>query len=189
MRSRSYGGRRVRSAGPARQWASVTSEFVATSVTATGTATLISLQAPASLASLTTDPPEDMTLLRIRGEYFITTSAASNWTLALTVQDTTWTPSSTSQADGDKRLLWQKTFASGSVAVNCYPDYMVWDTGGTPQVAGVPGLCSLDITPKVKVETGKALYLVYYEDGGASTMSLAALNMRVLFQRSQRVRR
>lgn len=182
--------RRGPGARPSRTWADVSNEFVLSGIAATGSATLIQLQAPASLASLTSDPPEDLTLLRIRGQFFCQIAAGpATWTLALLVQDTTWTPSSTFSVDADKRILWSQTFNNFSNVSTRWvePDYMQWDIAGTIQISQTAAN-TVDIAPKVKIEAGKALFLVGYEDVNGGTLDVTSQNMRVLFQRSGRPR-
>lgn len=184
-------GRRFNGGGvgrPTRVWAGISAEFLLNSITATGSATLIQLQAPAALSNLTSDPPEDMTILRLRGTFAVTVSgsAGANWTLALIVQDTTWTPG-TFLADSDKRLLWTRTFEATNATADewAQPGYHL--VGGTAFPCH-PDIITLDISPKVRIECGKALFLVGYENAGAGTLLVTSPDMRVLFQRTQRRR-
>lgn len=170
------------------QWADVSTVFVFASVTATTATPLVQLQAPTSLAALTSDPPEDLTVMRMVGSFQVTLagSATGRWSLALTVADVTWTPGATISVDNDKRLLWQRQYA----ATNATSDS--WSPPGTlanPAFAGIPcptDQVTLDINPRVKVESGKALYLVAYEDAGAASLTLVSHSMRVLYKRSGR---
>lgn len=189
---RRTGRRFVRRSGgfrPSRVWADVSGQFTFTGVTATTAATLISLQAPSSLASLTSDPPEDMTILRVKGSYFLQIAGVGRWTLALLVQDTTWTPSTAFTTDADKRILWSRSYFNISNVTTKWlePDYMQWDTAGTIHIEKSDAM-HLDIAPKVRVEAGKALFLVAYEDVSGATLDATCVNMRVLFQRSGRPR-
>lgn len=183
--SRRYAGRAP--ARPSRVWADVSTQF-ALDVTATGTATLLQLQAPSDLSNLTADPPEDLTVLRIRGSFNCRLSGTANWTLALLVQDTSWTPSSTFTADADKRVLWSRTFDALSNVIHEWraPGYLMFDTAGTVQLVSQPDVTMLDISPKVRIEAGKALYLVAYENSGAAGLQVGSEEMRVLFQRTGR---
>lgn len=188
-RFKRFAQRRGSGAGrPSRTWAGIAEQFAFSAITATTATALVQLQAPTSLASLTSDPPEDMTVLRVVGSFGVTVSTIGTWTLGLTVQDTAWTPSTISRDDADKRILWSRTFAIGlAVPVTwATPGYMLYDTAGTVQVAGIPGCCDIDVKPLARIEPGKALYLVAWEDGGASTLTVAAVNMRLLYQRSPR---
>lgn len=177
-------------ARPSRTWAGVSGQFVMAGVTATTANALLQLQAPADLSNLTADPPEDLTLLRIRGSFILQLSTTADWTLALTVQDTTWTPGATFLVDADKRILWSRSFSASGAVIHVWnpPGWLSWDTAGTRQLAGQVGVTDLDISPKVKVQCGQALFLVAYENSGAATLTVASTDMRVLFQRSGRPR-
>lgn len=188
--SRRYGGRAA--ARPSRAWADVSGAWNLNNVTGTTAVKLIELQAPASLVNLTSDPPEDLTILRMRGSfYFSLSTGMSEWTLALTVQDTDWTPGATAAVDADKRLLWSQVYRAplGVQYMWTPPGLLTVDPLGAGQVvyAG-EAACHLDISPKVKVEAGKALYLVAYEEYGTAFAVSGSRLMRVLFQRSGRPR-
>lgn len=189
-----YRGRsRAAGARPSRTWASVAGSFGLNAVTTTTSATLIQMQAPTDLSNLTSDPPEDITLLRIRGSFTCLLSSitvSSWWTLALLVQDTTWTPASTFATDADKRILWSRDFYAGTAVSHLWgpPGQLLYDLAGTVSTAGMPGCTDVDVAPKAKVEPGKALFLVGYENSGTGTLNVASVNMRVLFQRTQRRR-
>lgn len=190
MRSKRFVRSRGRSAGfrPSRVWASIDALATGWDISGTGTTavTLVSMQAPTSLASLTTDPPEDMTLLRIVGNHRVTLSTTAQWTLALLVQDTTWTPGATFNVDCDKRILWSRNFEAVTNAVHTWcPDGHL-DVTGTNMTGGMHHVTSVDIKPMVKMEAGKALFLVAYEQSGAATFTSNSQNMRLLFQRSGR---
>lgn len=174
---------------PERVWASLASRWAFSSVTATTAQVLISLEMPTDLSALTNDPPEAMTLLRIVGSFRIANAAAagaaSGYTLALLVQDQTWTPSAVFATDADKRILWSRTFFLGST--ESYSPF-IW-TNGTAIVPYHPEVTRVDIAPKVKVEPGKALFLVIYENSAStSEITVASSDMRVLYQRSGRRR-
>lgn len=192
MRSKRYGRSLGRSVGrPSRTWADVSDQWnTGGAVSATTATTVISLQAPSSLASLTSDPPEDMTLLRIVGNFAVTISTTGEWQLAMLVQDTTWTPASNFTTDGDKRMLWSRAFQAGAAVAHSWfpPGYLAADLGAGNFYAGQMGSCNVDIKPMVKLEPGKALFLVAYEEAGASAITVASSNMRVLYQRSPRRR-
>lgn len=172
-------------ARPTRTWVSLNAGYALSAITATTSATLLSLQAPTSL-TLTSDPPEDMTVLRIRGSMNVLLSAAGSWTLALLVQDTTWTPSTAFEDDADKRILFSQTFR------NTLATTKVWNPDGTVEYGsgGVTGVTSnvtqVDISPKVRIGAGQALFLVGYEDTGAAALTVDTAEMRLLFQRSGR---
>lgn len=172
---------------PAVQWSDVSGQWLFAGAAATSTATLIQLQSPANLSNLTADPPEDLTILRMVGDFSVQLSAnASSWTLALLVADVTWTPGTTVSVDNDKRLLWQQTFTNndGSAIRDWYPPGMFED--GTTVFPQANNPTHLDITPRVRIEPGKALTLVAYENVGAGTLTSSSVSMRVLYKRSRR---
>lgn len=177
----------VKRVRPNRQWSGVASDFTL-NVTATGNVPLIQLQSPATLANLTADPPEDLTIMRMVGEFLVSINGPGGWILGLTVADVTWTPGATFNVDADKRWLWiQEYHNPSSSTLTWFPKGIVWDPV-TPAFVPTPGDPStatrLDITPKVKVEDGKALYLVAYEESGSSGLVVSSRLMRVLYQRS-----
>lgn len=183
-----------RGARPSRTWADISSVWLHSGVTATSAATLISMQAPTSLAALTSDIPEDLTILRIRGSFNVQLDAVAtsgNWTLALIVQDTTWTPGATVSVDNDKRMLWLQDYA---VRLRTSGAAQNWEQGGIYQEgAELPAPCNpmyttVDIAPKVKIEPGKALFLVAYENVDGASFTTGSTNMRVLVQRTARRR-
>lgn len=156
--------------------------------TGTTSSALLQMQAPTDVTNLTADPPEDLTILRIVGDFNVIISGApATWVLALIVQDQTWTPGATFAVDADKRILWSQTYITQHTDTT-----HAWDPPGTLGVNGaVVGMAPeksvhVDISPKVKVECGKALFLVAYENAGAETFSCGGHNMRLLFQRSRR---
>lgn len=175
---------------PTRQWAAVNGEFLFTNITVTTATTLVQLQAPTALNALTSDPPEDLTILRIRGSFACTLAgaAATIWTLALTVQDTVWTPGTTFLVDSDKRMLWSRTFHATNATSDIWapPGTYIASGSGATALASHPNATDLDIAPKVKIETGRALFLVAYENAGAGNLSVVSGDMRILFQRSRR---
>lgn len=187
LRRRRFTRRSGSGARPSRAWSSLSSAFLLNSVTATTAVKLIELQSPLSLASLTADPPEDLTLLRLRGSFRVqmTANAVGVWTLALTVQDTDWTPGATFQVDADKRILWSRTYETSAAVTHAWVPPGVLTITGTAVVDQM-GATDLDIAPRVKVEAGKALYLVGYENSGAQTLLVTSDELRVLYQRSGR---
>lgn len=178
---------------PTRTWMSLETTWSTGTLSATTATSLLALQAPTAGGTITSDPPEDMTLLRIIAEHRVIHSAAvAEWVVALTVQDTTWTPSSTFADDADKRILYAKAYANPTATARTHhpPGQTVLDPGGTPAFAGGTErqLCFIDIAPRVRLEPGKALFLVCYEQAGTGTFELDAQFARVLFQRSARRR-
>lgn len=183
------GGRPMR---PSRVWMALSDtgwSQLASPVFATTAVSLLSLQAPTTSA-LTSDPPEDLTVLRIKGQFRVGLAASCTWTLALLVQDVTWTPTATLEDDLDKRLLWLRTFRNQATVTVQWDEggAMVYDIGGSPTVAQAAccAVTEIDIAPKVRIECGKALYLVAYENEGTGSCFTDAHNMRLLFQRTRR---
>lgn len=179
---------RPRAAKSALTWVDVSGQWSLTTAV-TATATLVQLQAPANLSNLTADPPEDMTVLRVVGDYTMALSAGpANWTLGLLVADVTWTPGATFTVDADKRILWHRTYEArtGVTLTN-------WAPPGYLEVINAAGsfmmqtdAVHLDISPRVRIEPGKALYLVAWENSGAVSLATTSADMRLLFKRSGR---
>lgn len=170
---------------PTRTWVSLADSFALAGVTSTTAVSLMSLQAPVTLA-LTSDPPEDLTVLRVRGSFLYSVTAASVWVLALVVQDTQWTPTSLFRDDADKRILWSRTFCTTEeTGLAMCPPVEVF-AGGFHNYTECLDSLTLDISPKVKLEPGKALFLVAYEQSGAGQLTVSSVDMRLLFQRSGR---
>lgn len=181
---RSSGG-----AKPTRDWVSVVAGWNAlTGLTVTTASPLITLQAPTTLA-LTSDPPEDLTVLRLIGDFQVGLAnvSSASWTLALIRQDTPFTPSLTFVDDADKRMLWSQTYDANLAALS-----VTWSPPGTADngtvfVGGLPREAThLDISPKVKLSAGQGLYLVAYENEQGASFTTVSWNMRMLYQRSRR---
>lgn len=153
----------------------------------------MSMEMPTSLVNITSDPPEDLTVLRVVGDFVVSLSAG-NWTLGCLVQDHTWTPGATVSVDNDKRVLWSMTYNVTGVAQLAGFTTASWEPPGqlfidatTDLVVQAPReAVHIDISPKVKIQAGQALYLVAWENSGAGTFTTGSNNMRVLFQRSRR---
>lgn len=186
MRRARFSARRS-AAKTAMTWVDVSSQWSLPAVTVTTTATLVQLQAPANLSNLTADPPEDMSVLRLVGDFSVVMVGIANWTLALLVADVTWTPAATFTVDADKRILWHQTYVgtgSTSSAWNPPDTLMVVDAAGS--FVSQTKAAHLDVTPRARIEPGKALYLVAYENSGAATLTTTSADMRLLFKRSGR---
>lgn len=182
FKRRSFGSK---GAQPTRSWVSLNVAWTFNAVAVTSTSSLISLQAPTTLA-LTSDPPEDLTILRIKGDFSVSMSnVVATWVMALLVQDTTWTPSNDFQDDADKRILWSQTYANSTAAAVTYDPPGVINVGSIISNT-VREATHIDIAPKVRLEAGKALYLVAYEQSQGATFTTNSENMRMLFQRSGR---
>lgn len=163
-------------------------------LSATTATPLLGLETPAPAAMLTADPPEDLTILRVVGDFNLSLTAGI-WALALTVQDQTWTPGATILVDADKRLLWSQTYdvvqmaavLAGWVAGHWAPPGLLLANATADLLTQAPReSVHVDISPNVKLVAGRALYLVAYELSGAGTCISTSSNMRVLFQRSGR---
>lgn len=192
-----------RSAGrgqrPTRQWVPLQGA-VLTAASTTLSAKLLEFQAPTVTigTALTAAPPEDQTILRIVSEFTVqvtATTVANRICLGLLMADVAWTPGSTSVADLDKRFLWYKSFSLPTATASAGVAGWAWESGLLAITATANQLVQvdlqytqLDITPKVKLEDGKALTLVAYVDAssGLTSYSVALRTMRVLMQRSGR---
>lgn len=174
------------------QWSDVSGQWVFAGVTATTTSVLIQLQSPSNLSSLTADPPEDLSILRIVGTFLVQLNAAvCAWTLALLVADVTWTPGGSVATDNDKRILWHQQYenSSGIESLNwARPNYLESVVGGAVTRRGeCDWRCThIDIKPRVVIEDGKALYLVAYEETNGGTLTVVSQDMRVLYKRRGR---
>lgn len=182
--------RRTRRLGvrPSRQWQELATTFTASSAV-TVAVPLWGLQSPAPGAGLTSLPPEDVVIMRVRGNFSVSlTSGPAAWVLGMTVQDQTWTPANVFRTDADKRWLWTRTYMQfgAGVQLDWFPPGMAFEVSSGLYMAGSPEMTSLDISPKVKVEAGQALYLVLYEETGASTLAVGSIDMRMLWQTKRR---
>lgn len=186
-------GNRGRAAGrPARTWMSVSPQW-SLNLTATTATALLGLEAPTG-GALTSDPPEDLTILRMVGSFNLALTGAGRWALALVVMDATWTPASVLRTDQDKRILWASLWDSTVTSTVAGFTQVAWEVPGTMVITATtvsaqpcdPRILTVDIAPKVKIAPGQTLYLVAYEEAGSATLGSASSNMRVLFQRSRR---
>lgn len=179
------------------QWSSVAGAWTHAAITATTATTLINIENPVNLTGLTSDLPEDLIILRIVGSFSVVmTTAAANghWTLALIVQDTTWTPGATFVIDADKRVLWHRSYRSsdegGATQYSWHePGHLtVVGAAAAFQSRSFAGDASrVDISPKVRIKPGQSLFLVAYENGGAVAFTTASTaDMRVLYKRAGR---
>lgn len=188
MRRRSSYGSSARPYKPSRVWLPLAGTPL-NGVSSTTASSLYSLQAPTVSigTALTADPPEDVTILRVMADFSFAISAAGAWILALTVQDTAWTPSATFELDGDKRFLWTSTYVNLQAAAPAtyHPPGMLDNAAGV--IGGdLRHATHIDITPKVRVEAGKALYLVAYEQSGTASVTVTLYSFRMLYQQSGR---
>lgn len=183
---------------PARVWQDIARNFSVAAATTSTYTSLLAFEAPAA-GTLTGAPPEDITLLRIVGDFTVSMGAGGNVTVGLMMVDPGWTPavvaSSGFQTDSDKRILWHQTYATTALAAS-YAGFTAatWAPPGYLYVDGTADtvtMCAreavhLDITPKVKLEQGKALILVMWENSDGATTTVVSSDMRVLYQRSRR---
>lgn len=181
---RSFGRR----AAPSRVWQDLTTAFDV-GYTATTATALRSYEAPTGIVQ-TADAPEDVTILRMIGDLEVQLDQGSSaWVLGLIIQDTTWTPNGSFADDADKPWMWLQTYGTGvnTGLVMQPPGYFTTTQSMTVVGGGLPReALRVDITPKRKLEAGKSLYLVGYEELGASTLTVRSRNMRLLYQRSRR---
>lgn len=204
MRFRGQGMRRRSSFGsrgqrPARQWLPLAGSAIS-SATGTTSVSLYGLQAPTVTigTDLTSDPPEDVTIMRVVADIQVvmtTVSAGARWILGLLVQDRTWTPGATFAVDADKRFLWTMTYnypanstnTPGLTAWTYWPPGLIQVSATADQFFECPReAVHIDIAPKVRLEDGKALHMVAYEEAGATSFTCTIQSMRLLMQRSRR---
>lgn len=175
---------------PTRVWSDVSTSAVFAGITGTSQAILISLESPTNLSNLGADPPEDLTILRVVGDLNVNLTGGSGaFRLGLIVQDRTWTANALPADDMDKRILWTRQYSqpkSTTVASSWgSPDWFL-TTDGTVEHVSQSVAGHIDISPKVKVEAGKALYLVAWEAINGAALTVSAQTLRVLYQRSGR---
>lgn len=177
-----------RPVGPSRTWSDVSGAFGFAAVASTTQAILISLESPTNLTNLGSDPPEDLTLLRMVGDFSVSLSTSGIWRLGLLVQDRTWTANASGVDDNDKRVLWSQVYRNtwGAVMTFNEPGFMQVFLSPPLAAGGLHQATHLDIAPKVKIEAGKSLYVVAWEEQSGATFTLSSANMRVLYQRSGR---
>lgn len=183
---RRFGGGRAPKAS--REWVPMNGGVTTTAGAVTK---LLEFQAPTVTfgTALTSDTPEDKTILRIVGNWTaVAPGGGSDSWIGLLVADANWTPVGTSSIipDLDKRFLWY-VYLAGLDTTNT----STWSVntvviGSTTKVMTVANT-QLDISPKVKLEDGKALMAVCYT-GGTALTSFTFKDMRLLMQRSSRRR-
>lgn len=167
-RTTRFGGRGYK---PARTWIGSEPVLVVGAGLQTQ-ANVLAIEAPALPAVLTSAPPEDLTILAVRGYFSVELGEIGSFDLALMVVDSTWTPSGTWLADSDKRLLWWKRI------------YVPATTGTVPDVrTSEMSWFEVDIKPKVKLEDGKRLVMVAWSASGGGAVTAA---LRLLTQRAGR---
>lgn len=196
---RSFVSRRSK---PARQWVPLDSIALGPSMTTTTAVKLLEFQAPSISigTALTSDPPEDQTILRIVGDMLVSvvaTATGNRLCLGLMVADVTWTPAALSVTDLDKRFLWHQVYEVPNLTYTALtgvswgpPNYQSIQSTTPGQVLfeTKPETVHVDIKPKVKIEDGKALHLVGYVDQSTSLTGWAVSlrSWRILMQRAGR---
>lgn len=177
---------------PQRVWQELGSTWTLNQ-SASAVVSLLQLQAPAA-GTLTALPPEDITILRVVGDYTVTLTAESSWVLGLIVADVTFTIGSF-QTDSDKRILWSQAYTVETSTASLAGFALVnWSPPGQQSVSATTDLVlmanreavHIDISPKVKLQNGQALFLCAWELSGAATILSAGLTVRCLYQRSRR---
>lgn len=168
VRSRTtrFGGRGYK---PARSWIGSSVAVVTSAGGTSSQANVLAIEAPTLPAVLTAAPPDDITILAVKGYFFISAATAPSIDIALMVVDSTWTPSASWLADSDKRLLWWKSFTAITAPLTSTSQMSWFD---------------VDIKPKVRLEDGKRLVLVQWQEAAGTCQTTAKL--RLLTQRAGR---
>lgn len=184
--ARRHGGK------PARQWVGLTVNNTTTAGVGASRFELLSFEAPAITVGtpLTADPPEDQILDRVLCSWSITASAAQNFDLGLILVDRTWTPVGTTSIvpDLDKRWLWWRGNTAMLANDIWRPNLLVQGSGAGTGPNSVPverDISMVDISPKVKMEDGKALVLVVYQSLATATTTFTG-QVRLLMHRAGR---
>lgn len=177
---------------PERRWVSLNTGWSTGTLSATTTQTVMNMEMPTNTTALTSAFPEDLTIMRIMGEFDVTMTGAADWVMYLLVADASWT-SGGFAADADKRILWSQAYQSfgtgftGYVLTRWSPPGQLYQSATASQVTGCPrNAVSIDIKPKVKIGAGQSLFLVSNELTGAATFEVNARTMRALVQMSRR---
>lgn len=184
--------RRRQSAKVNRTWTDASATWVMAGVTVDTANELLAFEEPAATV-FTSMPPEDIIIDRVVGTFNTSLNAGGgNWTLGLLVADRGWVPGVTFSVDSDKRILWHETFTTALSLAQTD-----WTQSGqviivTPVTAVVTyqqapeRMYRVDITPRVRLVAGKALFLVAWENAGALTLAVTSTDMRILWHRARR---
>ncbi len=198
MKRRFSFGRQGRRLGkPARQWLPIPLTSFFSAQASTGIAQVLAFEAPTITpgTAVTADPPEDQVLDRIVAEFTVQLAGAGSWTLGMMVVDRTWTPVGGEFAtDADKRVLWYQTYDSNTFSTLAGFTGVTWSSPNHLLVTATSPVAletdmravKLDITPKIRLEDGKALIFCAWEDQGTATLSLTVRTMRLLMHRAGR---
>lgn len=192
---RSFGVRRHER--PARQWLAIPVTNFFAGATTGATSQVLAFEAPTITpgTAVTADPPEDQILDRIVAEFRVDLNGIGSWTVGLMLVDRTWTQSSTGEMapDGDKRILWYETYESvvfalaGLTTTSWVPPNSLQIQATTPVIGECDWRAThLDITPKVRLEDGKQLVFVAWENSGTATLTFTTRSMRILMHRAGR---
>lgn len=171
-----------------RTWTPSNATWTIAVATATSVVELMAFEEPAATV-FTTMPPEDIIIDRVVGSFDVLVSAAGNWTLGLLVADRGWTTTSAFSADADKRILWHETFENQVAGGALWQCGLVWTVGTLTLATAVMSperKYRVDISPKIRLQAGKALFLVAWEDAGAAAFSTTSRDMRILWHRARR---
>lgn len=190
MRRTSYGRRPVgRAAKSEKEWVCLGQTLVGNAAGINTTVTsLISFEAPTLVAGtpLTADPPQDRTILRIVGQLQVAGAAATgSLGMGLMVCDRVFAPTSGTgrmTPDLDKRWLWWRETLLRSGESWDAQHYL--STGGVLSPNNVPperDFTMFDISPKVRLEDGKQLAFITFQDTALMAPVITLMEVRVLF--------
>lgn len=176
---------------PEREWLALGSSAMNSTGATVATTQLLAFESPTLAVGtpLTADPPQDRTVLRLIGSLTWSQATAGNTVhVGLILTDRSWTPVGTTNitADLDKRWLWWREFSMAVGAAWTAETFS--DAGGGIHVNDLPvekDFTRFDITPKVKLEDGKVLSLVIYQNG-ATAVTCSSRDIRILLQRAGR---
>lgn len=182
------------------EWLGLPPTALAASTTATTALShLFGFEAPVVTVgtALSSDPPADRIIQRITGELRVKLTGSGSFTLGLLVVDRTWTPQGgTFSVDADKRILWSRTYDSAELAGNVTgftsvswsaPNHMLVNATTDLLTECDRGAVYIDVAPKVRLEDGKSLAIIAWENEDGATLILNMVWMRLLLSRAGRV--
>lgn len=139
--------------------------------------------------ALTADPPEDQILDRLIWTGSLTNAgAAGRSQIGFILVDATWTPQGTTAItpDLDKRWLWWRDYQFENTGDFVNQHQMLIGTSHLSNaMMAETNPTFMDISPKVKLEDGKALCLVTYQDTALQTTAYSGF-LRILMHRAGR---